>query len=45
MNHKALARRYGLIPLTGPISSALPHWFAEFERLSGGRPEEKAPRG
>jgi DNA-binding transcriptional MerR regulator len=33
MNHKALARSYGLIPLTGPIASAIPQWMAEFARL------------
>lgn len=44
MNHKTLARRHGLIPLTGPISSALPLWIAEFDRLSGDRAKEQAPR-
>lgn len=36
MNHKALARRHGLIPLTGPIARAMPLWIAEFERLAAG---------
>jgi MerR family transcriptional regulator, light-induced transcriptional regulator len=44
MNHKTLARRHGLIPLTGPISSALPAWIIEFERLSANRSAGKAPR-
>ncbi len=35
MNHKTLARRHGLIPLTGAIGSALPQWLAEFPRMSG----------
>jgi methanogenic corrinoid protein MtbC1 len=35
MNHRALARSHGLIPLTGPIASAIPQWMAEFARLAG----------
>jgi hypothetical protein len=34
MNHKALARSHGLIPLTGPIASIIPQWMAEFARLA-----------
>jgi methanogenic corrinoid protein MtbC1 len=34
MNHKSLARRHGLIPVTGPIDAVLPQWEAEFARLS-----------
>jgi hypothetical protein len=34
MNHKALARSHGLIPLTGPVASAIPQWMAEFARLA-----------
>ncbi len=33
MNHKALARSHGLIPLTGPIGAVIPQWMAEFDRL------------
>jgi methanogenic corrinoid protein MtbC1 len=36
MNHKALARRYGLTPVAGPIASALPLFFEEFERRADG---------
>ncbi len=35
MNHKTLARRHGLIPLTGPIAESIPRWMAEFDRLAG----------
>lgn len=43
MNHKTLARRHGLIPLTGPIAAALPQWLAEFDRLSTGSSGPKSP--
>jgi methanogenic corrinoid protein MtbC1 len=32
MNHKGLARRYGLIPLAGPVSITVPLWIEEFQR-------------
>ncbi len=37
MNYSRLARRYGLIPLPGPICSALPIWDTEFERWTRSR--------
>jgi methanogenic corrinoid protein MtbC1 len=30
MNHRALARSYGLIPLVGSITKSLPHWLEQF---------------
>ncbi len=35
MNHRALARGHGLIPLTGPIAAVIPQWMVEFARLTG----------
>ncbi len=35
MNHRALARSHGLIPLCGPIASVIPQWMDEFARLAG----------
>lgn len=37
MNHKGLARRHGLIPMTGSVASVLPQWQAEFDRWRADR--------
>jgi DNA-binding transcriptional MerR regulator len=38
MNHQALARRHGLIPLSGSILDSMPQWSAEFARLRNSPP-------
>jgi methanogenic corrinoid protein MtbC1 len=37
LNYQALARRHGLIPLPGPIGTALPQLLAEYERWTSAR--------
>jgi DNA-binding transcriptional MerR regulator len=38
MNHQALARRHGLIPLSGSILNTMTQWSAEFGRLRKDQP-------
>jgi methanogenic corrinoid protein MtbC1 len=37
MNHRSLARSYGLIPLVGSITKSLPHWLEQFASRRGKR--------
>jgi MerR family transcriptional regulator, light-induced transcriptional regulator len=37
MNHRSLARSYGLIPLVGSISKSLPQWLERFSKRRGGK--------
>jgi hypothetical protein len=45
MNHRALARSYGLIPLVGPITKSLPHWLEQFANRRGGSRGRDASAG